>query len=85
MAEFEMFTPEGDRACQQIVDRLVAEAQQGVLTRNMLPERVRKMIQVVQQNHEEVWDTEPQYALAAEISKFVCKPQGWEPIERWDW
>lgn len=80
-----MFTDAGDEACEQILLKLEASVEAGILTRNALTEYTRKLINIVQETHPEVWDTEPQYELANQINLRVCVPQGWQTVERWDW
>lgn len=82
--DYEMFTDEGNQACQQIVERIKAEICSGVLTRNMLPERIQQLCVEVAQKHGEVWDTEPQANLADRIN-VLCTEHGWMEISRWDW
>lgn len=82
--DFEMFTPEGNRACEQIVLRISAEITERILTRNMLPARIEALCQEVAKEHGEVYDTEPQYHLAERISA-LCLEQNWQPVSRWDW
>lgn len=81
---WEMYTEEGNRACQQIFDRIAEEIRQGVLTRNMLPARIKELCDFVAEQHGEIYDTEPQVKLAQEIS-LLCDEQGWKPISREEW
>lgn len=37
-----------------------------------------------QKTYGEVYDTEPQYAIADYISA-ECEAQGWQRVSRWDW
>lgn len=84
MIQYQMFSSEGNQACEQLVARVAEEIQSGVLTRNTLPARITTLQGIIEGDFPEVTDTEPQYAIAAAVSE-ICKVQGWTPVERWDW
>ena len=81
-----MFTDAGDLRVERMVQIIAKRAVQGQITRPLLPATIREACNSLSRaGFEEVWDTEPQYAIADQISKRVCEPQMWLPIDRWDW
>jgi hypothetical protein len=81
---YEMFSEAGEAACARMVDEIIEEIRLGKLRRPQLENRINRGCNQVEKEHGEVWDTEPQYEIAAVIS-MECEKQGWKPVSRWDW
>lgn len=84
-ARYEMFSREGNDACEAEVAKIVAEVEAGKITRRTLREAYRRVLTAVAEaGHTEVHDTEPEWAIADEFTKRICRPQMWQDFSRWE-
>lgn len=84
-SRFQMFSKEGNDALKAACDELIANATCGKISRTDLPREIEHACNEVEKVHPEVWDTEPQWAIADEINEHLCTPQMWKPISREEW
>lgn len=82
---FQMFSRAGNDACASMIDSLVRDVAAGGITRLTLPREIRnRMKQIAAAGFDEVYDTEPEWAISDDVTKRICEPQMWQPVER-DW
>jgi hypothetical protein len=83
---YEMYTEAGNRAVADALDVLVAQVEEGHVTRRQLTHYIQRLLETVyQQGHAEVYDTEPEWHIADQINLRICHPQQWQLVSRWDW
>jgi hypothetical protein len=85
MTKYYMFTDAGDARVERLVTKIVAKAEKGKIARKDLAATIRKGCDSLERaGFGEVWDTEPQWAIADQITERVCEPQMWLPYDRWE-
>lgn len=82
-AGFSMFSPAGNAACAKAVAKAVKDAEAGRLTRKNLRARYHEILDSIAKKHSEVYDTEPEWAIADALNDLICKPQMWVSFSRW--
>lgn len=85
MSYYSMFTLEGEVFVDQTLQMFKAMVENGEIKRPDFNKAIRAMSKDISKVHEEVWDTEPQWAICDWINKNVCEPNGFIPTDRWDW
>lgn len=73
---FEMYSEEGDDA----VFSMLMHLREDVVARNVVADFLQQGIDQVGNAHPEVYDIEPQIAIADWVNEHICLPQGWEPF-----
>ena len=80
MENYEMFSEEGNQACQALVDKATAFIKSD---KKVTPPELRKMIsdgmKEIEKDHSEVWDSEPPYHICR-ILNDVLGQEGYQPI-----
>jgi hypothetical protein len=83
-AGFQMYTTEGNDAVGRMVQGVIEAAENlPALTRADVIDLLRDGVQQVRQAHEEIYDTEPEWAIVDAINAFF-DTQGWVHIDRDD-
>lgn len=78
---YQMFSREGNDACEALVVRVVEMIEAGKVNRSSLITVIHLEMREVEKTHDEVWDTEPRGQILWEVSKRGCEPQMWLPID----
>lgn len=84
-ARFQMFSKEGNDAVAAMCDEIVRMGACGQVTRIGLGREIKhQMRAVAAAGYDEVYDTEPEWAIVDEINERLCGALMWLPITR-DW
>lgn len=82
---FSMYSRAGNDAVATAVDALVAKALAGEVTRRTLRREYDLLLKAVAKGgFREVYDTEPEWAVADDLNDRICKPLLWLAFSRWD-
>ena len=80
---YQMYSREGNDACEALVQEIVTGGEAGTLNRLTLHHAVREGIKEIAKTHPEVHDTEPDGEIPHQINERLCKPQWWQEYGRW--
>lgn len=85
-SRFQMFSKEGNDAVKTMCDEIVRQGEAGQVTRIGLAREIECQMDLVEKaGYDEIYDTEPQWAISDEISERLCKQMKWLPISREEW
>ena len=82
-SSYEMFSREGNDACEALVTQLVADGNAGRLTRLTLNAAKETAVREVAEKHQEIHDTEPDGEICHQLNERLCKPLLWKEYGRW--
>lgn len=82
-SNYQMFSREGNDACEALVQKIVAEGEAGKINRLTLHAAVRAGIKEISKKYLEVQDTEPDGEIPYQINERLCKPMRWVEYGRW--
>lgn len=78
--DYQMFTPEGNKAVANMVVQVASFMRGGTVTRLQLPDALRAAMDVVAETYPEIFDTEPRGEISHRIS-VVCDQLGWKGVD----
>ena len=82
-SRYQMYSLEGNDACEAFVRAIVKLGEVGRITRLTLDTAVREGMKQISADYPEVFDTEPSSQIPHEINERLCKPQMWAEYGRW--
>lgn len=78
---FYMYNASGNRAVASALKKFAQEP----LERVTLEKAVRRMMKgLADLGYTEVYDTEPRDEITHWVSKNICEPRKWLPLDKWD-
>ncbi len=82
MADYEMFSTAGNRACTKLVKSVVDNINEGHFkTRDEAVDYINMGLSRIAENHGEVYDTEPHGHIGRNSAK-AFEAKGWKPYHR---
>jgi hypothetical protein len=82
---FEMFSPDGNKACQSLVKKLFKKIEGKTrLTEEDVYKHIRDGIEEVAEKHEEVYDTEPGWHIQELVNKKLAEVGYGYTVSRYD-
>jgi MarR-like DNA-binding transcriptional regulator SgrR of sgrS sRNA len=80
---YQMFSREGNDACEALVAQIVGDGQAGKVTRLTLDEAKEAGMKKIGETHLEVGDTEPDGEICHQLNIRLCGPLRWQEYGRW--